>query len=239
MKSGRVMIAIVILMVSILSFSWIGGVNTQTALAYSGYPYFYITSVSTDKTVTIKAYNFPPNDTFKVMMNKIGTKGVSGIVVDTITTGAGGSFTATFSIPNDLKGLRQIAIRLQSTTGSGYYAYNWFYNAPAKFGTGGPYTSSDYTGHPTIVVTRVVKDKYIILQMYNLPKNDQFKVLMGKIGTKGVKGIHVGSFSSGSGGSQSIKVKIPKNLKGVSPIAVRIQSTSGSGYFAYNWFYNR
>ncbi len=238
MKSKRLLIAIALLMVSILSFSWIGGLNTYTVSAYSGYPYFYISSVSPDNSVTIKAYNFPANDTFKVTMNKIGTKGANGIVVDTIATGKGGSFTATFSIPNALKGQRQIAIRLQSTSGSGYYAYNWFYNAPAKFGTGGPYAST-YKGHPTITVTKVVKDKYIILQMYNLPKNDQFKVIMGKYGTKGVKGTQVSTFSTGAGGSQSIKVKIPKNLKGVSPIAVRIQSTSGSGYFAYNWFYNR
>ncbi len=238
MKSKGILIAIALLMVSILSFSWIGGLNTYTASAYSGYPYFHISSVSPDNSVTIKAYNFPANDTFKVMMNKIGTKGVNGIVVDTISTGTGGSFTATFSIPNTLKGQRQIAIRLQSTSGSGYYAYNWFYNAPAKFGTGGPYPSK-YKGHPTITVTKVVKDKYILLQMNNLPKNDQFTVLMGKYGTKGVKGIQISSFSTGAGGSQSIKVKIPKSLKGVSPIAVRIQSTSGSGYFAYNWFYNR
>jgi hypothetical protein len=238
MKCKPILIAIIILMVSILSFSWTGGANLSTALAYSGYPYFNIISVSPDTSVTIRAYNFPANDTFKVMMNKIGTKGVNGIVVDTISSGSGGSFTATFSIPNALKGQRRIAIRLQSTTGSGYYAYNWFYNAAAKYGTGGPYPVT-YKGYPTITVSQVVKDKYIILRMVNLPKNDQFKVLMGKFGTKGIKGTQVATFSTGSGGTQTIKVKIPKNLKGVSPIAVRIQSTSGSGYFAYNWFYNR
>lgn len=238
MKSKPIFIAVIFLMVSILSFAWTGGANLSTALAYSGYPYFYISSVSPDSSVTIRAYNFPANDTFKVMMNKIGTKGVNGIVVDTISSGAGGSFTATFSIPNALKGQQQIAIRLQSTTGSGYYAYNWFYNAAAKYGTGGPYPVT-YKGYPTIAVTKVVKNKYIILQMVNLPKNDQFKVLMGKYGTKGINGTQVATFSTGSGGTQTIKVKIPKNLKGVSPVAVRIQSTSGSGYFAYNWFYNR
>ncbi|MFN3308544.1 MAG: hypothetical protein ACK44E_04980 [Anaerolineales bacterium] len=238
MKAKRITIAITLLMVSILSFAGLGGINPPTASAYSGYPYFYIISVVPDTSVTIRAYNFPANDTFNVMMNKIGTKGVKGIVVDIISPGSGGSFTATFAVPNALKGQRQIAIRLQSTTGSGYYAYNWFHNSPAKFGTGGPYTSG-YKGYPTISVTKAVKDKYIILQMYNLPKNDQFKVLMGKFGTKGVKGVEVASFSSGAGGTQNIKVKIPKSLKGVSPIAVRIQSTSGSGYFAYNWFYNR
>ncbi|GAB4473443.1 MAG: hypothetical protein Kow0088_08770 [Anaerolineales bacterium] len=242
MKSKKsLIITIVLLLVSILSFSGMLGVNAQSALAYSGYPYFYIVSVTPDKSVTIRAYNFPANDTYKVMMNKIGTKGINGIVVDTIPSGNGGSFTATFSIPNALKGQWQIAIRLQSTSGSGYYAYNWFYNTPASYntyGTGGPYTVS-YTGYPTISVTKVVKNKYVILQMYNLPKNDHFKVLMGKYGTLGVNGTQVESFSTGDGGSMSIKVKIPSKLKGLSPIAIRIQSTTGSGYYAYNWFYNK
>jgi hypothetical protein len=34
----------------------------------------------------------------------------------------------TFDIPASLKGSYQIAVRLQSNTGSGYFAYNWFYN---------------------------------------------------------------------------------------------------------------
>lgn len=238
MKNRRSFIVVPLLLISILSFAFLGGINPPAALAYSGYPYFYILSVVPDTSVTIKAYNFPPNDTFNVMMNKIGTKGLKGIVIDTISSGSGGSFTATFSIPSALKGQRQIAIRLQSTTGSGYYAYNWFYNSPAKYGTGGPYTSG-YVGYPTITVTKVVKNKYIVLQMNNLPKNDHFKVLMGKFGTRGVNGVQVDTFSTGSGGTQVIKVKIPQSLKGISPIAVRIQSTSGSGYFAYNWFYNR
>ncbi|MCS7247249.1 MAG: hypothetical protein NZ840_03305 [Anaerolineales bacterium] len=237
MKSKRLISLFFFVGISILSFLGMELINPRVVLAYSGHPYFFILSVSPDETVTIRAHNFPPNDTFKVMMNKMGTKGVNGIVVDTISTGAGGTFTATFSIPDALKGQRRIAIRLQSTTGSGYFAYNWFYNAPAKSGTGD--SSTGYKGFPIITVTKVVKDKYILLKMSNLPKNDQFKVLMGKLGTRGVKGVEVDSFSTGDGGTQTIKVKIPKSLKGLSAIAVRIQSTSGSGYFSYNWFYNR
>ncbi len=62
----------------------------------------------------------------------MGTRGINGIQVDTIKSGNGGSFSATFTIPSALKGYKQIAIRLQSTTGSGYYAYNWFYNNTTK-----------------------------------------------------------------------------------------------------------
>jgi hypothetical protein len=43
-------------------------------------------------------------------------------------SGAGGSQTFTYTIPDWLKGQYQIAIRMQSPT-SGFFAYNWFYNA--------------------------------------------------------------------------------------------------------------
>jgi hypothetical protein len=61
-------------------------------------------------------------------MNKMGTKGVNGVQVDTFNSGTGGTKTFTFDIPAEMQGKRQIAIRIQSTTGSGYFAYNWFYN---------------------------------------------------------------------------------------------------------------
>ena len=105
---------------------------TGVAQAYTGIPTFSITSVARDNSVTIRTYNFPAHDTFKVLMNFMGTRGVNGVNVDSINSGSGGSFTATFNIPSKMKGEYQIAIRLQSTSGSGYYAYNWFYNNTAK-----------------------------------------------------------------------------------------------------------
>ncbi len=240
MKRNIMIIVSTILLVSLLLGSSIGGVGVKTAVAYSGYPTFSIVSVKTDKTVTIKAHNFPAHDTFKVMMNYIGTHGVNGVVVDTINTGAGGSFTATFSIPNALKGQYQIAIRLQSTSGSGYYAYNWFYNNTKYTGTGGAYNyTGGYYGYPYITVVSVVKNKNVTLKITNLPKNDKYKVLLGKIGTLGVNGTNVGTFTTGKGGTKTIKVQIPASLQGKSQIAVRIQSVGGSGYYAYNWFYNK
>lgn len=231
---------IIFLMASIFAFSAFSGKGLTTAYAYSGIPTFSIVSVNPDKTVTIKTYNFPKQDTFKVLMNYMGTRGVNGIVVDTISSGSGGSFTATFSIPAALKGQYQIAIRLQSTSGSGYYAYNWFYNNLKNSGTGGAYTTpKGYKGYPYISVVSVVKDKNVVLKISNLPKNDEYKVLLGKIGTAGINGTKVGTFTTGSGETKTIKVKIPAGLKGKSQIAVRIQSVGGTGYYAYTWFYNK
>jgi hypothetical protein len=60
-------------------------------------------------------------------MGEYGTYGIGGIVVTTVNSGAGGSFSATYAIPAALVGRSKIAIRLESANGY-YYAYNWFYN---------------------------------------------------------------------------------------------------------------
>jgi hypothetical protein len=82
--------------------------------------------------VTIKTNNLPPNDEFKTLMNYMGTRGVNGIKVISFGTGDGGTQKFTFDIPSELHGQWKIAIRIESKTGSGYYAYNWFYNNTTK-----------------------------------------------------------------------------------------------------------
>ncbi len=222
------------------SGSGTGGGDTPITQPGSGIPTFTIQSVARDDSVTILTRNFPANDTFEVLMGKMGTRGVNGIRVDTINSGSGGSFTATFDIPAELHGLRQIAIRLQSTTGSGYFSFNWFYNNTTGTGTGGgddPVTRPGYSGFPTFSISAVVRDQTVTIQTRNLPPNDQFRVLMGPMGTRGVNGYSAGTFDSGEGGSQSLTFNIPAELAGSRRIAIRFQSPS-SGYFAYNWFYN-
>ncbi len=90
-------------------------------------PVFFIDSVVLGKTVTITTYNFPANDDFKVTMGYMGTQGIGGYVIGTQSSGPGGSFSVTYTIPAELANQPKISIRLQSPT-SGYYAYNWFHN---------------------------------------------------------------------------------------------------------------
>jgi hypothetical protein len=195
-------------------------------------PTFSILSVDADNNVTIKTYNFPANDTFEVRMGVMGSKGIDGTLITTVNSGSGGSFTATYSIPSGLKGLYQIAIRLQSPT-SGYYAYNWFYNNTSSS------SSSSSTGTiPTFSITSVDVDNTVTIKTSNFPANDTFDVRMGAIGTRGVNGILVKSISSGTGGTFSATFDIPAALKGSYQIAIRLESPT-SGYFAYNWFYNK
>ncbi len=200
-------------------------------------PTFSILSVDPDVSVTVRTYNFPANETFNVLMGQIGTRGVGGIKVDTINSGAGGSFDMTFKIPAALKGQYQIAIRMQSTV-SAYFAYNWFYNSSA--GTGGQpvYPSLPPGVFPTFSIVSVDPNKSVTVQTQNLPANDTFVVTMGAMGTRGVNGTKVDTVDSGKGGSIQYTFKIPSSLSGSYQIAIRMQSNV-SGYYAYNWFYNQ
>jgi hypothetical protein len=94
-------------------------------------PTFSISAVVRDNNVTIQTANFPANTKFDVRMGAFGTAGVGGTLVTTIDSGAGGSFSATYSIPASLQGSRRIAIRLESSK-TGYFAYNWFWNSNAQ-----------------------------------------------------------------------------------------------------------
>jgi hypothetical protein len=205
--------------------------------AGSTIPTFSIASVVPDTSVTILTYNFPANRSFDVLMGPISTRGVGGIKVASINSGTGGSFTATFKIPPELYGQYQIALRLENTTGSGYYAYNWFYNN--RYGslpTVPP--PSGVKPQPSILITGVVQDVSVTITTQNFPANDRFDVLMGHMGSRGIGGILVDSVSTGAGGSLTYTFPIPPALHGQPQIAIRLQSATGSDYFAYSWFVN-
>jgi hypothetical protein len=201
---------------------------------YSGYPTFNILSVVRDDKVTVKAYNLPPNQTFTVRMGTYGSYGKGGPVVGTFDSGSGGNQEQTYSIPNELKGSYQIAIRMDSNVG--YYAFNWFYNQTTD-GTTPVTPPSGYQGYPTFSILAVTRDATVTIQARNLPPNQTFTVRMGAYGSYGLGGTVVGTFDSGSGGNQQQTYTIPDGLKGSAQIAIRMDSNLG--YYAYNWFYNQ
>ncbi len=206
-----------------------------------GYPYFYIEAVTKDQSVTIRAYNFPANDSYTVTMGYYGTQGIGGIVVGTTITSSESSFVATYNIPAALAGQYKIAIRLQSPT-TGYYAYNWFYNntypatqPPAPTPVPPP---PAYSGYPYFFIESVVKDQSVTIQANNFPANDSFTVTMGPYGSYGIGGIVVATTTTGTQtGGFKATYPIPAQLVGLGLIAIRLESPS-SGYYAYNWFYN-
>jgi hypothetical protein len=100
--------------------------TTPEVVAFHGIPTFSISAVSRDDTVTIVTNNFPAGQTFTVRMGAFGTLAVGGTEVATTDSGDGGSFTATYNVPDSLKGSQRIAIRMDSP--QGFFAFNWFWN---------------------------------------------------------------------------------------------------------------
>ncbi|MEI7988120.1 MAG: hypothetical protein WCI88_03705 [Chloroflexota bacterium] len=198
-----------------------------------GIPTFSITSVVKDQTVSIITANFPPNDTYDVLMGPFGNQGINGIKVGTLNSGVGGSFPATFNIPPNLFGSYQIAIRLQSPM-SGYYSYNWFYNNPNI--PPGP-IPGPIIYVPSFNIISVVRGASVTIMTANFPPNDSYDVYMGAYGTAGVNGIKVATISSGTGGNFNSTFNIPLPLAGSDRISIRLLSPI-SGYYSYNWFYN-
>ncbi len=204
---------------------------TTTPTGYSGYPTFSVSSVVVDSNVTIAMANLPAGHTFVVLMGVYGTLGIGGTEVDYFDSGTGGAMTATYDIPNALKGNQRIAIRIESTTDS-YFAYNWFWNNTSSSSGG-----TSYAGIPTFSIDSVVVDTSVTIKGVNFPAGYTFDVLMGAYGSLGIGGTKVASFGSGSGGSFTATFDIPAALKGSQRIAIRVKSTTG-GFFAYNWFWN-
>ena len=197
-------------------------------------PTFTIKSVVKDDEVTIRTNNFPKNMTFTVRMGAYGTKAVGGTVIGTTDSGEGGTFEATYKIPDGLKGSYRIAIRLDGT--GGYNAYNWFYNNTTSGDTGGVPPTPGYTGIPIFSIKAVVRDDKVTILTNNFPKDMTFTVRMGAYGTKAVGGTVVGTTESGAGGAFEATYTIPDSLKGSQRIAIRLDGSGG--YFAFNWFWN-
>ena len=227
----------------------IGGGTQPGGPVYSGVPTFKIDSVTTNESVAITTNNFPRNQTFTVTMGPMFTQGIGGTVVGTIESGAGGSSTHTFTIPEGLRGQHRISIRAQTahtTPLKPYYAFGWFFNTaapappPPSSGATGAIGGGDplYSGSPTFRVCSVTRDGRVTIETRNFPLNNNFNVTMGAMYTQSVGGTQVGVIQSGSDRSARYSFDIPDNLKQSSRISIRAQTSHAKPYYAYNWFSN-
>jgi hypothetical protein len=203
--------------------------NPSRLAGYVTYPYFGITSVTQDSSVSISASSLPLNKTFNVLMGPYGSYGLGGTQVATLNSESHSTYTGNFDIPANLKGLDRIAIRMQSSDNT-YYAYNWFFNRSTTGGATSLATSFTFS------IQSVVADTSVTILSGNFPKNIEYEVLMGLYGTQGINGTTAGTAKSSTGGSYTATFTIPAGLKGQDRIAIRLVSKDGS--FAYNYFFN-
>ncbi|MEJ2486200.1 MAG: hypothetical protein P8Y68_10745 [Anaerolineales bacterium] len=204
-------------------------------------PFTNILNVVPDGEVTLQVFNFPPDKDFIVKMGPMGTRGINGFVIGTQTSGEGGSFIATYPIPPQLYGSDYISIRMESTS-SKHFVYDYFQNKEGYSADGisdpsnGDWTLSAGT-HPNTQITGVSKDSTVTVTGTNFTRNDTYTVRMGAIGTQGVGGIVVDTYSTGSSRTFTATFSIPASLHGLTQIAIRFESNN-TPYYAYDWFYN-
>jgi len=91
-----------------------------------GFPTFGICGVIRDVSVTVQTNDFIAGQTYTVYMGDYNSGGLGGVVIGSYNTNNGGRYEETYAIPDSLKGLGQIAIRMEFS--SGWYATNFFYN---------------------------------------------------------------------------------------------------------------
>lgn len=104
-------------------------------------------------------------------------------------------------------------------------------------GDGTPTVTPPATSGPQVTITKVIEDESVTIELRGYPANRDVEVLLGKIGTKGVNGTLAATLRTDKNGALKETVNIPKKLKDVSQIAIRVQ-TRGGGFYAYNWFTN-
>ena len=236
MNKKRILVVVLLLTMIIPAFV---GINKVQA----GYPSFNISEVTKDVSATIRTKDLPKSLDWKVLMGEYNTRGVNGIEVATFNSGAGGSMTATFNIPDALKGRAQISIRIESLTG-GYYYYSWFWNDkdngtwPAVTPTATPAPTQAPAAVPIITIKSVDAGKTVTITATNFPKNIEFVALMGKMWTRGINGTEVGKLTSSDTGSFEATFEIPAEFKDHERIAIRLENKAG-GYYSYNWFWNK
>lgn len=200
---------------------------------------FSVIGVVEDTSVTIQTAHFPDNMLYSA---EIGCPncGLAAVKVADVDSDAGGSFRKVFAIPAAFAGVSSLWVRLTQVN-NGDNVQVTFNNATV-YGSKGQYPVYDssykyYSYIPTISIVSVVRNSSVTFKTHNYPANKTFEVYMGRMGTRGVDGIYVGSFNSGTGASQTLTFNIPSELYGKHQISIRAESTTG-GWYSYNWFYN-
>jgi hypothetical protein len=190
-------------------------------------------SVEENEYVTMVMEKFPANETYYVFMGEYGTYGMGGDLVSKLTTNDGGTFLATFPIPDELYNEDRIAIRFQSLSGKSVW-WNWFINDTSKgsyyYGGKFPYGPSedDYdveynqlqNGFPTFTVTKVVRGSSITVQTVNFPSGVRWSVYMKDGAMDDTSWYEVTGFNS-DGSVQTLTLTIPSDLQFVDKIAIK------------------
>jgi hypothetical protein len=204
-----------------------------------------IVSVVKGESVTIAVVDMPANKEFRVLMNLIGTQGVDGTVAGTAKTDKDGSFTKTFAIPSGLRREARIAIRIEATDKTGWYAYNWFTNntsgssSGSSSGGSGVPTSGSVSSSGNLTVLDVEEDLAVDIRVRSLPASRSYQAWFDwKTNGGVVKTARGSTVKSDKDGVIIASVAMPSALRDRLEIRIRLIAVDGSGSFASGWFLN-
>ncbi|MBN2044028.1 MAG: hypothetical protein JW757_03330 [Anaerolineales bacterium] len=91
--------------------------------------------------------------------------------------------------------------------------------------------------YPTTNIIAVVGGKTVTVAGTNFTKNDTYTVRMGWFGTRGINGVVVGQYETGTSSTFEATFNIPETLQGAASIAIRFESNN-TPYYAFDWFTN-
>jgi len=187
--------------------------------------------VEENEYVTMVMEKFPSNETYYVFMGEYGSYGMGGTLVSKLTTNDGGTFLATFPIPDDMDNEDRIAIRFQSASGKSVW-WNWFYNDSGSYYSKYPYGTSDddddydvdynqlQNGFPTFNVVEVVRSSSITVTTVNFPADVRWAVYMKDGSMDDTNWYEVSGFNS-EGSTQTMTLSIPADLRYKDKIAIK------------------
>lgn len=155
-------------------------VGSPYCSGYRGYPSFTISSVKAGESVVLHGYNFPSNLDFNITMGSYKPFGVGGQPVSVFNSKDGGETEITVSIPENLKSVSPLSIRMDSP--AGFYAYNWFVNKNSSTNSSAAAAASacNYSVIPSFTIKSVVKGKSVTIDTVKFPANSKFTVKMGQ-----------------------------------------------------------
>jgi hypothetical protein len=239
------------------ALSWLYRILLMAALVVPGIalpqsaqaaaPAITITATKTDESVSIHTSGLVAGMSYTARMGPIGSKGVNGTAVGDTTAASDGTFDATYTIPDSLRGQATIAIRIDGS--NGFFAYNWFTNktngsAPSATATPAPGVTTTplptgNSGRMSIQVTSVVQNDKITVSAFGFPANVDFTVRIGPYYTFWRNQAQVGVTNSGSGGNFQFDANLPDVVKDVALVTIRLDAYSGGNhYVTYNAFTN-
>ena len=115
------------------SYNWFSNKSATTTVtptpSTSTKPYIEVVAVKANESITVQGYRFPANETFKIRIGSFYNFFKDYVVVDSLYSGTGGSIKFTVKLPESVKNVEWVTVRVDSEQKN--YAFNAFKNVSA------------------------------------------------------------------------------------------------------------